>query len=220
MRTALAARRAAVRTSVAAARGTTRKLVVSLGVVGSAAAVAGMGTFGTFTSTTTSAEQVNSGTVAIALGAAGSATNRLALTAANIVPGDTISRALTLTNTGDQALAAIALTTSASTSSLLDTDAVNGLQLTVTSCSVPWTEAGTSPAFTYTCSGTQGTVLASRAVITANQPLAASPALTAGGAAHLVVTMTLPQAADNTFQAKTSTIGFSFTGTQRAGTAR
>ena len=82
-----------------------------------------------------------------------------------------------------EALAAIALTTSASTSSLLDTDAVNGLQLTVTSCSVPWTEAGTSPAFTYTCSGTQGTVLASRAVITANQPLAASPALTAGGAA-------------------------------------
>ena len=155
---------------------TGRKVVVSLGVVGVAAAVAGMGTFGTFTSSTSASETVNSGTVTIALGATGTAANRLSATAANIVPGDTISRAVTLSNTGDQALAGVVLNTTATTSSLLNTDATNGLQLSVNACSVPWTEAGVAPAYTYTCTGTTTAVLASRPVIGAATAVAASPA--------------------------------------------
>ena len=45
-------------------------------------------------------------------------------------------------------------------------------------------------------------------------------ALTAGKADNLVVRMTLPEAADNTFQNLSSTISFSFTGTQRGATSR
>lgn len=202
------------------ARSTVRKVLVSAGVVGAAAAVAGMGTFGTFTSSTSASETVNSGTVAIALGTANSAANRLSVTAANIVPGDTISRAVTLSNNGDQALASIALTTTATTSSILDTDVTNGLQLAVRSCSVPYTEGGTAPAYTYTCGGTESTLVASRAVVGSAVPLTAPRALAAGATDNLLVVMTLPQAADNTFQGKSSTLQLAFTGTQRAGTNR
>jgi len=64
----------------------------------------------------------------------------------------------------------------ASPSSLLDTDATNGLQLTIQSCPTAWTEAGTSPAYTYTCTGTATTVLPSRPVsIPTGSPVTLSP---------------------------------------------
>jgi hypothetical protein len=44
--------------------------------------------------------------------------------------------------------------------------------------------------------------------------------LNAGGTDHLVVTLTLPTSADNTFQGKTSALSVSFTGTQKTGTNR
>ncbi len=206
------------RTEAASRRGvlrTTRgKLLVSAAVVGTAAAVAGLGTFGAFTSTTSASATAGSGTVNIALGANGPA-NRLSVAATGIVPGDTIQRAVTLSNTGNQALAAITLTTAATTSSLLDTNTTMGLQVRLQDCSVPWTEAGTAPGYTYTCSGTTTTVLAQRAIIGSNLALTGMGALTAGAADNLLVTMTFPAAADNTLQGQSSVIGFTFTGTQR-----
>ena len=136
------------------------------------------------------------------------------------MPGDTISRVVKLNNTGNQNLGAVALTTSATPTSLLDTDATNGLQLVVSKCSTGWTEAGTAPAYTYTCSGVTSSVLASRAVVGANLPLANLSSLTAGQSDSLLVTMTLPTAADNTFQGKTAALSLTFTGTQRAAAAR
>lgn len=199
---------------------TTGKLLASAAVVGVAAAIAGLGTFGTFTSTTSASQQISTGTVAIELGAAGTATNRLTVNATGLVPGDSVQRQVALSNTGNQNLSGITLTTTASTSSLLDTDATNGLQLTITACSVPWTEAGTAPAYTYTCGGTTTTILAARPVLGSAVALGTNAALTAGATANLVVRMTFPTAADNTFQAKSSTIVFSFTGTQRVATDR
>ncbi|HEY8304733.1 MAG TPA: TasA family protein [Solirubrobacteraceae bacterium] len=187
-------------------------------VVGAAAAIAGLGTFGTFTSSTTATQSVSAGTVAIGLGTAGTATNRLTIGASNIVPGDTIQRQVQLTDSGTANLASIGLTTTASPSSLLDTDATNGLQMTVQSCSVAWTEAGTAPAYTYTCSGTTTSVLASRAVIGANINLPGLNSLTAAGVDHLLVTLTFPSTAPNTMQNQSSTITYTFLGTQRAGT--
>lgn len=201
-------------------RSTARKVLISLGTLGAAAAVAGMGTFGTFTSTTSASEQVNAGTVSIALGAAGSATNRLSVTAANIVPGDTIQRAVTLTNDGNQDLSSLTLTTTAPVTSKLNTDTTLGLQLTIDSCSVPWTEAAAGTGYSYTCSGTTSSVVAARPVIGANTAMTAAKAVIAGGAEHMRVALSLPTGADNSFQGLTSTIGFSFTGTQRAGTNR
>ncbi len=196
---------------------TARKILMSVTVLGAAAAVAGLGTFGAFSSTTSASTAADSGTVVIGLGADGTANNRLSVAATNLVPGDTAQRAVTLTNTGDQNLAGISLTTTASPSSLLDTDATNGLQLTVDSCSVAWTESGAAP-YTYTCSGTTTSRIASRAVIGSNVTLGASTALTAAASDYLRVTLTFPATAGNTFQGLESAISFAFTGTQRAAT--
>lgn len=200
---------------------TVGKVLASLALVGTAAAVAGMGTYGAFTSTTSASSDVTSGTVTIALGTSGTANNRLNVAATGVVPGDTIQRAVTLSNTGSQNLASVTLTTAASTSSLLDTDATNGLQVQIDSCSVPWTEAGTSPALTYTCTGgTTGTVLATRAVIGSNLALGNLNTVTAGTTDYLRVTLSLPTSANNSFQGLNSVVGFTFTGTQRSATNR
>ena len=199
-------------------RKTLKKLLGSFAVVGVAAAMAGLGTFATFTSSTSASHTISSGTVSIALGATGASTNRLTVGASNVVPGDTIQRAVDLINNGGASadnLSSIVLTTTASPSSLLDTEATNGLQMVIEKCSVPWTEAGTAPAYTYTCSGTTSTVLASRAVIGASMPLSALASLTTGSTDHLRVTLTLPTAAPNTMQGLTSTIAYNFVGTQR-----
>ena len=201
-----------------ASRGTRAKVFTTVAAVGAAAAVAGLGTFGTFTSTTSASTAVSSGTVAIALGASGAA-NRLSVGASGLVPGDTVQRAVDLSVTGDQDLAAVSLTTSAAPSSVLDADATNGLQLVVDMCSVPWTESGTSPAYTYSCSGTSSTLVAARPVIGNNLAMA-GVAVTSGSTSHLRVTLTLPTTADNSFQGKSSVISFELTGTQRAGTSR
>src|SRR5437763_16153375 len=59
----------------------TPKLMASLAVVGAAASIAGLGTFATFTSSTSAQNQaLTSGTVSITIGAA----NRLAVGASNL----------------------------------------------------------------------------------------------------------------------------------------
>jgi spore coat-associated protein N len=195
-----------------------RKLLVSLAIVAAAASIAGLGTFATFTSSTSASQSVSSGTVTIALGATGAATNRLTVGASNIAPGDTIQRSVDLINSGSIDLSGITLTTNATTSSLLDTDATNGLQMVIDRCSNAWTEGGTAPAYTYTCSGATSSVLASRAVVGSNLTLSSLAALTNGVTDHLRVTLSFPSAAPNSFQNQSSTIQYTFTGTQRAGT--
>lgn len=194
------------------------KLLVSIAVLAAAASVAGLGTFATFTSSTTATHTVSSGTVNVALGAVGAA-NRLTVNATGVAPGDTIQRAFTLSNSGTIDLAsAPTLTTTASPSSLLDTDNTNGLQMQIDKCSVAWTEAG--PPYTYTCSGTTSSVLASRAVIGSSIALSNLSDLTTGGSGpdYLKLTLTLPNTAGNTFQGLTSTLTYTFNATQRAGT--
>jgi predicted ribosomally synthesized peptide with SipW-like signal peptide len=195
-----------------------RKLLLSFGVLLLAVAIVGVGAFASFTSSTTATQAVSAGSVTIALGVSGASTNRLSVAAAGLVPGDTVQRSVDLVNSGSANLASVSLTTTASPTSLLDTDATNGLQMTIARCSVPWTEAGSSPAFTYTCSGTTSVVLASRAVIGADLAQAHINATTAGATSHLRVTLTLPTTATNAFQSLTSTISYTFTGLQRVGT--
>ena len=197
---------------------TSKKLLATIAVLGAAASIAGLGTYATFTSTTSQNHTISSGTVTISLGATGAATNRLNIGAAGLAPGDTIQRSVDLINSGSLDLASITLTTTASPSSLLDTDATNGLQMVIDKCSVAWTEAG--PPYTYTCSGTTTSVLASRAVIGSNIALSSLGATTNGATDHLRVTLTLPSGAGNTLQNQSSTITYAFTGTQRAATSK
>ena len=195
------------------------KVLVSAALLGTAAAAAGLGTFGSFTSATSASASVSSGTVSIALGAANTAANRFSVAATGLVPGDTVQRGVTLTNAaGNQALSSIVLTTSATTSSKLDTDATLGLQLKIDSCSTAWTETGTAPAYVYSCSGTTKSVLASRALIGSSVALSNLSALAPNTVDNLVATMSFPAGADNTFQNQSSVISFTFTGTQRAAT--
>jgi spore coat-associated protein N len=193
-----------------------RKLLASLALIGAAASIAGLGTFATFTSSTSASHTVSSGTVTIALGATGAPTNRLNIGASAIAPGDTLQRSVDLINQGSLDLASITLTTAATASSLLDTDATNGLQMVIDKCSVAWTESG--PPYTYTCSGSTSTVLASRAVIGSTLALSNLGAVTPGATDHLRVSLTLPGAAGNTFQNQSSTISYTFNGTQRTAT--
>jgi spore coat-associated protein N len=201
-------------------RHTTRKVLLSLGALGAAASIAGLATFATFTSSVSQSQTISSGTLSITLGATGAATNRLNIGATAIAPGDTIQRSVDLINGGGLDLASVSLTTAATTSSLLDTDVTNGLQMVIDRCSVAWTESGTAPAYTYTCSGTTSSVVASRAVIGSGIAMSNLGALTAGATDHLRVTLSFPSAAGNTFQNQSSVVQYTFTGTQRAATSK
>jgi hypothetical protein len=193
-------------------------MMATVGLIGVTAAVVGGLAFATFTSTTSVTQNVNSGTVAFASLTPSGTGQRLSVAATDIAPGDTIQRAVTLTNTGtiNMDSSAVRLTTTASTSSLLDTGG-NGLTMVIDKCSVAWTESAFP--YTYTCGGTTTTVLASSPVIGANVALA-NIVTTPSTPNHLRVTLTLPTAADNTYQNQTSVISYAFAGTQRAGTNR
>src|SRR6478735_10529621 len=154
-----------------------RKLLATAAILGAAASISGLGTFATFSSATSASHTVSSGTVTIALGATGASTNRLTVDATAIAPGDTIQRSVDLINQGSLNLASVTLTTAATTSSVLDTDATNGLQMVIDKCSQAWTEAG--PPYTYTCGGSTSSVLTSRPVIQSGVSLSNLSALTA-----------------------------------------
>lgn len=198
-------------------RSTVKKVLMSILALGAAASIAGFGTFATFTSTTSASQSVDSATLTLQLGAVGAA-NRLTVGATNIVPGDTLQRAFNLANSGDANLASVTLTTTATVSSQLDTDATNGLQMVIERCSVAWTESG--PPYTYTCGGSTSTVVASRAVIGSAVAMSNLTVTTAGNTDYMRLTLTFPTAAGNALQTQSSTIDYSFTGTQVAGGAK
>ncbi|MGQ0431642.1 MAG: TasA family protein [Microthrixaceae bacterium] len=195
-----------------------RTILASVGLLGAAASIAGLTTYATFTDSTTASQSISTGVVNIDLGTANTADNRLTVAATGVHPGDTMQRAVKLSNTSTATMGSITLTTSATTSTALDTDATNGLQMAIDRCSVAWTESGTSPAYTYTCGGSTSTVLATRAIIGSDLALS-NVGLTSGSVDYLRVTVTLPSTAGNSFQGLSSTVQYSFTGTQRSALA-
>lgn len=197
----------------------TRKLVLSVAMVMVAASVVGIGAFAVFTDTASVSQAASSGTVTLQPINVNQANNRLSIGASAIAAGDTIQRAVNVKNTGSISLASVTLTTTATVTSLLDTDTTNGLQMVIDKCSVAWTESGAGPPYTYTCSGTTSSVLASAPVIGTNLALT-NLTLTAGADNFLRVTLTLPSAAPNTLQGKSSTVNYAFTATQRTGQAQ
>ena len=131
---------------------------------------------------------------------------------ASMVPGSVRTQAVDLVNDGDAALSSVTMATVATTSSLLDTDRVNGLQTTVRSCSVAWT-AG------WACAGVERTVLASGPVVR-TAALTDPLSLAAGATDHLAVSVTFPAAGGNEFKQQSSQLQVLFTAVQRDGTAR
>ncbi len=207
-------------TTPLAERSTTRKVVGSLAILGTAAAVAGLGTYGNFTDSTTPLNTtVDTGTLSINLAQPGGAV-AIPVSTAGFVPGDSMTRAVNLINDGGSALGSVSLTTSlSSASNALTTDAVNGLQLSIKGCTVAWTQGGTAAAPTYTCSGTERSLLSGSAA-PKSTALVGPASLAAGGVDHLVFSVSLPTTAGNDKQGLSATLGLTFTGVQRVGTAR
>jgi hypothetical protein len=202
--------------SNANARSRAAKVVGSLGIIGTAAAVAGIGTFGGFTdSTTPVSTTLSTGTLSIDLTQPGYA---IPATVTGFVPGDSLTRSVNLVNDGNAALGSVTLATSATVGSSLTTDTVNGLQLAVKACSVAWTQGGTPSNPTYTCSGTER-LLGSGPVI-GNMALSNPASLVAGATDYLTFSISLPTTADNSFQGKSAGLSLTFTATQKAGSAR
>jgi spore coat-associated protein N len=125
-----------------------RKLLLSIAALGAAASIAGLGTFATFTTSTSASHTIASGTLSLT-----APFSRLGTGASPIAPGDTMQRAIDLSYSGSISLGSATLTTNATSSSLLDSDATNGLQIAIDKCSAAWTESG--PPYTYTCGDRQ-----------------------------------------------------------------
>ena len=199
-------------------KSTSGKILASVALVGTAAAVAGMGTFGTFSGSTNASQDVSTDKVSISLGS----TSPLQITAAaGMLPGDSVERLITLTNDGSSDLASVALTTAlpaGAVQNILTSDTTNGLQLTIESCTQAWTVVANGPD---TCDvpapATSAVVLPKRAILGTDLALGNLAAKTTGQSDYLKITTSLPVNADNAFQDKTATINFTFTALQPAG---
>ena len=201
-------------------RSTTRKVVGSLAILGTAAAVAGLGTYGNFTDSTTPMNTtVDTGTLSINLAQPGGAV-AIPVSTTGFVPGDSMSRAVNLVNDGGSALGSVNVNSAlTSPANVLTTDTINGLHLSVKACSVAWTQGGTPTAPTYTCSGTERSLLSGSASPRSTD-LVSPASLAAGGVDNLVFTISLPTSAGNNMQGLSASLGLTFTGVQRTGTAR
>ena len=114
-----------------------------------------------------------------------------------LVPGDTISRTVTLTNTGDVSFT-YAFAASQAGNTLLWSDAVNGLQVTASrGATVLYTGA-----------------LKNMGTVAVGTPVAS------GGTDAVSYVFTLPVSAGNSFQSLTQDLTITYTATQLAGTAR
>jgi hypothetical protein len=221
-------------------RTTVKRVVLTVAVVVAGTGAILGGAFATFTDTISASPQaISSGKLVLAVGP----TNDSTVAVTPIAPGDTIAREVdlnSLTSTINDAT--ITLGISASPSSLLDTDATNGLQVQVQTCSAAWTR-NLGPPPTYTCGtgNTTTTVLASTPVKTLETtPASLTPlnSLTAGGQDYVVMAFTFPATAPGNIallgacsgtaggttasaenlEGCSSTLTYNFTATQRAGT--
>jgi hypothetical protein len=191
-------------------------IVGAIGAVGAAVAVAGLGTFGTFTDSTTPVKtRVDSGVLSIDVSAPGGSAT-VPFSGGLMLAGDSRSHLVDLVNDGTTPLGTVTIKSWATSSSILDQDPVNGLQLTVQGCSEAWVATGATPS----CPGTVWTYFAAPIVVD-DRPLNFSAALTPGATDHLKLTAALPAGASgDAFEGASSSLNFQFTGVQRGGGAR
>ena len=200
-----------------ASRSTAVKIFASVVLVGGAASVAGLGTFGAFTSTTTASQSVTTGKVVLT---AGSGALGMTTAVTDMVPGDVMQRTVALTRSSDSGtFGSVKLTTSGSTANLLTSNVTNGLQLKVDQCSTAWVKNATTNDLTCPAGSTMTSVIAQRGVIGTDLDLTGVTSTlnaAAGSVANLRFSLSLPTAADNNYQGLSNTLTFTFDATQRA----
>lgn len=147
-------------------------------------------------------------TVLIDLGKPGAA-GAFSLSASNLAAGDWIQRPFDLVNKSRKPLSAFALTISASPSSALDTDVVDGLQLQIDRCRKAWTFDRETRH--YACASPVIPVVSTRPVIGTDIVLGnVDDIRRKKGKARLLVTLTLPPTAPNALQGQSSTLTYTF----------
>lgn len=189
---------------------TSGKILASAALLGSAAAVAGMGTFGGFTSTTSASTVVDVATTVIGLDGQ-NATGGLSVPAAGLLPGDRAERLVSLSNLGTGEFGSIILSSNPAIVNALSTDKVNGLKLTVENCATAWTATASAG---FACAPGAVPVLAGLPITGTNE-LSSLGSLKVGKSDNLKVTVALPKSADNSFQGLKNTVNFTFDATQR-----
>lgn len=170
----------------------------------------------------TAAHSVSTGTLKLTHAASSQTglTGGFSTAITGMAPGDTVNRYINLTQGGTLDGSALTLKVADAAATTLTTDATNGLQVTVSQCSVAYT------ATTGVCSGTSTTALAT---ISANGLLSAQSlsgiSTTAGGVAYLKISLVLPTGSEltsngvlpvGTVQGVTSTLTWTFFEAQRA----
>jgi len=191
-------------------------VVAAIAVVGGAAAVAGMGTYGGFTdSSSPVGTSVDTGVVSIGISEAGDS-GTVPFAGGSMLAGDSRSHLVDLVNDGDVALGSITFDSRATASSILDTDTTQGLQLSIDGCSVAWLKSGTD----YTCAGTERDFY-DGPIVVGDRSLAGAASLEPGATDHLLLIASLPSTATaDAFEGVSSSLAFQFTGTQRTGSFR
>jgi len=201
--------------------------IVSAATVGGAALVSSS-VFASLTATAfnATAQSVTSGTLILTQAPSGVSglTGGFVTAVTALAPGDFINRYINVTNGGTLAGSAMTLQVAAASATLLTSDAVKGLQVTVKECTVAYTTV------TGLCSGgTETTVLAAtsaNALLTA-QAVTFANGYSAGGITNARFTISLPAGTEvtangtlpgSTIQGLTSLLTWTFTETQRAGT--
>lgn len=148
----------------------------------------------TATATNTSGGSVTTGTLKLEYAAAG-ASGGFATAINALAPGDTVNRYIDLSVTGtlDGETPTVQLATS--DSNTLVNDGTKGLQVTISACSVAWTQSGAG-----TCSGTTTSVLAATSVLALKSSASsiALPTTLAAGVNRLKLSISLPSGSENT----------------------
>ena len=199
--------------------------IVITATVGGTALV-GSSVFASLTATAnnTSAQSVSTSTLRLTQAPSGVAglTAGFVSAVTAMAPGDTVNRFVDVSNIGTMVGQSMTLKVADSAATVLTTDAVNGLQVTVKECTVAYTTVSGL------CSGTETTVVS---LIPANTLLTAQSAtfasFAAGSTTRLKFIISLPAGSENTangtlptgtVQGLTSQLTWTFTEAQRTAT--
>lgn len=213
-----------------------QRIVGTAGCLSAAAGVAAHAAASGFTGAQQVSQGVSAGDIYLTAPAGNTTGNRLTLAVSDLIPNIFRYRTVNVTNgrsaaSGGIDLATMTMLANAMTSSVLNTD-TNGLYYQVQACTsggvgIPWTESGSSPDYTYTCSNTMVNVVGggSTAQVAphsgANTPVTLTNVdLTAGHTNYLKFSFKIGGSASASLEGQTSAISFVFDGTQRAGTNR
>ncbi len=178
----------------------------------------------TATATNTSGGSVTTGTLKLVLAPSGVSgiTGGFTAPISAMGPGDTVNRYVDLSNTGTLDGASPTLQIVSSDSNTLVNSPSAGLQVTITGCSIAWTNAGV-------CGGSSSSVLAATPVSTlkASAQTITLPSVLVGGVNYLKVSTALPAGTENvlngvlpvgTVQGLTATLTWTFVIQERAAT--